>query len=121
MPALAGAALEARYYPWRGLPEQHTLGPRLRISVLTYPRRLERLPDCLERLGGRCLQPFDSILRLEREGDTIVVVRTGPGSIPAELLQEIHRRLTDRPGFSAAELVATEHEDFRLSGYPAGS
>jgi hypothetical protein len=117
----ADAAYEAFYYPWRGLrpTEWRRAHQRLRIAVLTYTGRLKRLPQCLERVPGptRCVEPFRPLLRFERNGQTVVVVATNANRIPAPLVADIRRNLTSQPGYSEAELEATEHQD---SGLPAG-
>jgi hypothetical protein len=121
-PVPAGAAFEAVYYAWRGLrPTESRLGRRrLRITVLTYTGHLKRLPRCLDRIPSpsRCGEPFRPLLRLERKGQTVIVVATNGNRLPASLITDIRRSLTSRPGYSQAELEATEHQD---SGLPAGS
>jgi hypothetical protein len=121
-PVPAGAAFEAVYYPWRGLrPTESRRGrERLRVRVLTYTRRLKRLPRCLERIPGpsRCVERFRPLLRLERKGQTVIVVATYGIPIPASLVTDIRRSISSQPGYSQARLEATEHEDF---GLPAGS
>jgi hypothetical protein len=121
----AGAAFEAGYYPWRGLhPTERMRGPqRLRITVLTYAGRLKRLPQCLERIPSpsRCLEPFHPLLRLERKGQTVIVVATNAKRIPEALVNDIRRSLTTEPGYSEAKLEATEHRDSRLSGRLRGA
>ena len=118
----AGATYEAAYYPWRGLrpTERWRAHQRLRIMVLTYTGRLKRLPRCLERVPDptRCVEPFRPLLRFERNGQTVIVVATNANRIPAALVAGIRRNLTSQPGYSEAELEATEHQD---SGLPAGS
>jgi hypothetical protein len=121
-PVPAGAAFEAAYYPWRGLRlnERRRGHQRLRITVLTYTGRLKRLPQCLERIPSpsRCVEPFRPLLRLERKGQSAIVVATNANRIPASLVRDIRRSLTSQPGYSQAKLEATEHQD---SGLSAGS
>jgi hypothetical protein len=124
-PVPAGAAFEAAYFPWRGLRpgEQRHGHLMLRITVLTYTGRLKRLPKCLERIPGpsRCVEPLRPLLRLEREGQTVVVVATNANRIPAGLVEDIRQSLTAEPGYSEAKLEATEHQDSGLSpGSPLG-
>jgi hypothetical protein len=109
----AGASFDATYYPWRGLPPWKPVGPRLQITALTYVGRVKRLPKCLERVPGssRCVEPFRPLLRLERNGQTVIVVAANADRIPASLVQDIRRSLTEKPGYSEARLEATEHQD----------
>jgi hypothetical protein len=59
-----------------------------------------------------------SPLRLEREGQTVIVVANA-NAIPASLVEDIRRSLTSQPGYSEATLEATKYEDYSES-YPFG-